>query len=340
MLRPGLTRFILAVIVVISHFSNAIMLGKFAVCCFFILSGYWISSMYEKKYSKKKNPLKVFYISRLWRLFPMYYLFFILGLISTILFMPPFFSVVSGLGFMSKLSAVISNLFIVGQALPKYRILGPAWSLDVEIQLYLVFPLLVYLIRKTGNSLLFSLSLLFVSLVIYLYFKDQVQFTLLSYLFLFLFGSLAYMYRITFPPVVEKLSAAVFLLILGSQYLVPSLHHHFMEENSYYYFFMTLVLIIFATPVLINSVHAPTNGKDKAFGELSYIVYLSHWVWIQPYYAYVWSNPSAFSNGTKLMYAGGVLLLTGVSSWLAYQYVDRRFEKSRHKWVGLQKDRT
>jgi peptidoglycan/LPS O-acetylase OafA/YrhL len=132
-MRPGLIRFILAFLVVVSHFSDFFMLGKYAVCGFFVLSGYWISLMYDKKYSLKVNKIVVFYISRLWRIFPMFYFFSILGLIVTLKFYPDFPSVILSLEFWPKISAIASNLFILGNAFPAHRILGPSWSLEVEI---------------------------------------------------------------------------------------------------------------------------------------------------------------------------------------------------------------
>jgi peptidoglycan/LPS O-acetylase OafA/YrhL len=340
MLRPGVTRFILAMLVVISHFSNAIMLGKFAVCCFFILSGYWITAMFEHKYSKKEDSIKVFYLSRLWRLFPMYYLFTILGLFSTILFDDYYFISFSGLHGMSHAAAIISNLFIVGGTASRHRILGPAWSLEVEIQFYLMFPLFAYLNSKYRNALAYSLPVIIASLFCYLFFKDRVEFNILPYLCLFLFGSLVYQYKVKFSPGIEKAAAGLFLLALASQYAIPSLHRQFMEEHSYYYFFATLALIILATPVLINSVYVPTSATDKAYGEMSYIVYLSHWVWIQPYYAHIWQHPHDYSNIAKLGYASLVIAATLASSYIAYRFVDRAFEKNRHKWVNSQGNKT
>ena len=107
-MRPGLVRFILALLVLLSHFSSFFMLGKYAVCGFFILSGYWISLMYDKKYSLKENQISVFYISRLWRIFPMFYFFSILGLIVTLEFYPDFPSVIMSLDFWPKISAFSS----------------------------------------------------------------------------------------------------------------------------------------------------------------------------------------------------------------------------------------
>ncbi len=269
----------------------------------------------------------------------MYYLFTILGLISTWLFIPVIFSSIANLDFLPKLSAIISNIFILGNTIPKYRILGPAWSLEVEIQFYLIFPLFAYIISKMKNSLAIILTFLLTSLGAYLYFKDQVEFNASPYIYLFLFGALVYKYKIKFTPKIEKLSAILFLLLLGSQYLVPQLHKHFMEEKSFYYFSVTLILIISVIPILINSVYVPTNSRDKILGELSYIIYLSHWVWIQPYYAIVWSHPADYSNFTKLTYATGVLILTAASSYLAFLYIDRPIEGMRHKWVSSKKNK-
>jgi peptidoglycan/LPS O-acetylase OafA/YrhL len=337
MLRPGLTRFILAALVIISHFSNAIMLGKFAVCCFFILSGYWIAVMYDKRYSKKENKVTVFYASRLWRIFPMYYLFSILALVTTIVFRPVFFSTLAHLDTLPKLSAILTNIFILGNTAAEHRILGPSWSLEVEIELYLIFPVFAYVMNKWKNSLVFTLFFLLLSLGAYIYFKDRLEYNAVSYVFLFLFGVLVYKYKIRFSPAIEKSASVIFLLLLSSQYFIHPLHQQFMDEKSRYYFLVTLLLIGAAVPILINSVYTPTNATDKVLGELSYIIYLSHWVWIQPYQVIVWSQPSSFSMVAKLCFASVVVLLTGISSWLAYRYIDRPFEQRRHKWVGEQK---
>jgi peptidoglycan/LPS O-acetylase OafA/YrhL len=336
MLRPGITRFILAVLVIVSHFSNAVMLGKFAVCCFFILSGYWIAVMYDKRYSKKENKVAVFYVSRLWRIFPMYYLFSILAIISTALFNPSILLSITHLALLPKLSAIAANLFIVGDTDAIHRILGPSWSLDVEILFYLIFPVFAY-ISERKNSLFFTMFFLLASLSIYVYFKERFEYNFMSYLFLFLAGTLVYKYKISFTSRFEKVSAIVFTGLLACQYLIRPLHKDFMDEKSYYYFLTTLALIVAAIPMLINSVYAPTNAADKALGELSYIIYLSHWVWIQPYQVMVWGNPSYHTSG-KAVFASIVLLLTAASSWLAYKYIDRSFEKRRHKWVSLQQE--
>ena len=68
---PGETRFLLAIIVVVGHFSR-FNLGIAAVYMFFFLSGYWIQQVYPTKYAKTRNPLLTFIVSRIWRILPIF----------------------------------------------------------------------------------------------------------------------------------------------------------------------------------------------------------------------------------------------------------------------------
>jgi peptidoglycan/LPS O-acetylase OafA/YrhL len=311
------------------------MLGKYAVCGFFILSGYWISLMYEKKYSLKENKITVFYISRLWRIFPMFYFFSIVGVFVTLKFYPDFPSVIMSLDFWPKISAFSSNLFILGNAFPKHRILGPSWSLEVEILFYLLFPFIALLIKKNKLNVIILTSLFFfISVYIILNYKTQFEYNGLPYIFLFLFGVLVYHYKLIFPKKLEVFSAAVFILILFFNYTLSYLHHALMEDGTYFNF-VTLLLVVFSIPTLINSVYIKTNPKDKILGDLSFIVYLCHWVWIEAYYVIILDHPSSF---VKFGYAIIIFFITAITSYVAYFYLDRPIEKKRHAWVNSRKN--
>lgn len=70
---PGTFRLLLATIVVITHYS-ALNLGGTAVDLFFVLSGYWVTRMWNLKYSLLDRPYAVFMRSRVWRLAPIFWL--------------------------------------------------------------------------------------------------------------------------------------------------------------------------------------------------------------------------------------------------------------------------
>ena len=128
---PGCFRLFLALLVLIDH-ATRLNLGTAAVFVFFTLSGYWIRVMWEKRYSH--GPYWIYVVSRFWRLMPV----FALG--SCICWMlliargavPPIHD--------ALLHQLVSNIFIVGYDLLAYRANAPAWSLDIEVQFYLVAP--------------------------------------------------------------------------------------------------------------------------------------------------------------------------------------------------------
>ena len=154
MLKPGITRFILASIVVLFHISRFVFLGRFAVCSFFVLSGYWITLMFSNKYSKKVHPLKVFYTSRLWRLLPIFYTFSVLVFIVRLIINYNIVQQIISLNLLDKIVFWTSNIILLGYySLPKIVLLSPAWSLDIELQFYLLFPALFYLSRNNHKVL-------------------------------------------------------------------------------------------------------------------------------------------------------------------------------------------
>ncbi|MEO8112337.1 MAG: acyltransferase [Ginsengibacter sp.] len=331
MFRPGLVRFILATLVVFYHLNRSIFFGYFAVGCFFILSGYWIALMFEKKYSKKVKTLKVYYISRLWRLLPVFYTFTILGLIVNFHFNSISFD---NLDKHQKVGAIISNIIIFGYSNLNAKILVPAWSLDVEMQFYLILPLLAYVI-KSNKRLLYGITLFFFIIALFLIYINHAVLisTSLTYLYLFFIGVIAYHFKISPGIKLEKISLAILVTIVAIQYSVPSLASYYRDGDSKYYVVLSLVLILFAIPSLLNSVHKESNKKDRYLGEMSFLIYLSHWVWFGPYNLLI-------KGGTKferIPYALGFLLVTFLSAYLVYKFIDRPSEILRHKWINAQR---
>ncbi len=330
MLRPGLMRFILAALVICYHLSQSLFFGSFAVGCFFILSGYWISLMFEKKYSKKQATLKVYYTSRFWRLIPVFYTFCFLGIIVNLLSHSLIFY---NLSREQKLSSLVSHIFIVGYAQIKAKILVPAWSLDIEMQFYLLFPLIAYIIGRNKKLLYFFTMIFFIIAILIMTFNNLILFnTSLTYLYLFFIGIVMYHYNI-YPGIkCEKISLVILFTIIIIQYIIPALAPYYRNGESKYYTILSVLLILFAIPSLINSVHRVSNERDRFLGEMSFLIYLSHWVWIGPYNIII-RNGSKFS---RIPYVFAFLFVTFLSAYLVYRFIDRPSERLRHKWINLQ----
>ncbi|MEP6867893.1 MAG: acyltransferase family protein, partial [Novosphingobium sp.] len=141
---PGVFRLWLALVVLLHHYTR-IELGKMPVLVFFALSGFWIQRMWQERYALSRRPYATFLISRWWRIAPM-----------MVLASATMLAAFAALGMWSDLAQVtsaaprqvFSTVFGLGYALLPTRLLGPGWSLDIEMQFYLAAPLLVFAVKR------------------------------------------------------------------------------------------------------------------------------------------------------------------------------------------------
>jgi peptidoglycan/LPS O-acetylase OafA/YrhL len=144
-------RFFAVFLVIISHWLpssklNIMPTGRIGVTFFFVLSGFLISSnlLYTKHSLDEgkltlKGALTEFYLRRTLRIFPLYY-FAIIALLVTI---PKLFE--DNLEW--YLLYVPNFLFFKEQKWP--GMLSHLWSLGVEEQFYILWPLIILLVRKS-----------------------------------------------------------------------------------------------------------------------------------------------------------------------------------------------
>jgi len=157
---PGAFRLALAYAVFVSH-TLPLKLGLAAVFLFFALSGFWIFQMWTERYAFTQAPYRTFIVSRFWRLIPGFYLQLVI-LIAILLLFPPdlYRSPVFPFGRLElpnessrqSVHMLVSHLALLGYAnLEKAeRIMGPAWSLDIELQFYLIAPMLIWIVARGG----------------------------------------------------------------------------------------------------------------------------------------------------------------------------------------------
>jgi len=126
-LPPGAFRLTLAFAVVVSHVS-AIEIGRLAVLLFFYLSGYWTSRIWREKFGESR--LWRYYLSRYWRIAP---LFLIASIAAALVRHWPLHPV---------------NFTLLGIGSTHDDPTGVSWSLDVELQFYLLLPLLFGLVAR------------------------------------------------------------------------------------------------------------------------------------------------------------------------------------------------
>jgi peptidoglycan/LPS O-acetylase OafA/YrhL len=145
-------------------------LGWCGVVLFFVLSGFLITGILLDSRTSP-NYFSTFYLRRFLRIFPLYYGYLVLAFVG----LPIFYSVIGGvyplartnpwwyIGYMQNFRP---NTAIVDP------LIGHLWSLAVEEQFYLVWPLLILLVRPGAVSWICS-ALIPLSLLIRLHYAGR-----------------------------------------------------------------------------------------------------------------------------------------------------------------------
>jgi peptidoglycan/LPS O-acetylase OafA/YrhL len=118
------------------------LLGRFGVFLFFVLSGYLITTLLcNEKEQSKRVDLRRFWIRRAFRIFPVFYAYLsVIAVITaiSILNLNPLAIIFAGT-YTLNYSFILSN-----QPLgTDYPVVGHFWTLSVEEQFYLMFPLVI-----------------------------------------------------------------------------------------------------------------------------------------------------------------------------------------------------
>lgn len=142
-------------------------LGGLGVVFFFVLSGFLITYLlFTEKNNKGTISVKAFYIRRIFRIWPLYYLITLIGF-----FLLPKFSAIN-IPYLEKsfqsnywqelllYVVMLPNLaFAMYQATPH---IGQAWSIGVEEQFYLTWP---WFIKYVRNPFWFFFILIFIIII-------------------------------------------------------------------------------------------------------------------------------------------------------------------------------
>jgi len=132
-------------------FTNSILLQDFiqelhiGVSIFFVLSGFLITYRYYNKVDLTKYFFKKYFVNRIARIYPVYFLLTTLTFIYILRY--PDYGVAPELPLISK---YLFNLIFVRGFLFKiiYSGIGQGWSLTVEECFYIVAPMVIFLMQK------------------------------------------------------------------------------------------------------------------------------------------------------------------------------------------------
>lgn len=299
---PGLFRLILAIAVVANHITIA-QSGLAAVLLFFVLSGYWVSDLWAK--TQGPSRVATCYLNRTLRIWPLY--------LAVMLVCAVVRSRIPG----------VSEFFLVGLASrPAPHMIGVEWSLDIEVQFYVLFPLLAPLFRRAPPAILVALVLASAFVGWRLEAVTGIV-SVLKFMPAFAVGMALHRSRWSPDDRTADLSLMLFVALAVVQVWLwqtgySAMHAVFggWDDNALAGMWVAPLL-----PYLAASLHRRSDAVDRRRGDLSYPLYLAHLpVLLGLQQIYDWRT----GPGVLVLFA--LMGLATAALWLG---IDRRAERFR-----------
>ncbi len=313
--------------VIIYHLNPNILPGGFlGVDIFFVISGFLIMASIQKGIKESNFRfipfIKNFYNKRFKRIFPTLIVYFLIFFLITLFLDPnpgiPIRTGASSLFGISNLYLGKSNLEYFGHELSSNPFLI-TWSLSLEIQFYILFPILIFLIRKFFSIEFLKLILIFLTSFSAFYFlnNQEFYFSPLARIWGIIIGSLAYLYSLEINSENLLIKKINLNLVVASIILTTFVIFKYTFINHF-------IVVIFSSILLISN-FKKNSIISKVFkskflmkiGKRSYSLFLWHWGLITFFF---WAGIN-FNIFTIFLYFG----LTLIFSELNYKYVEKPF---------------
>lgn len=314
-------RAIAVIAVVLFHFNASWMPGGFAgVDVFFVISGFLMTGIIFRGIEQENFSILKFYVARANRIIPALAVLCLVLLVFGWFYLTPLEYKALGKHAASSV-AFLSNIIYLREsgyfdAASHEKWLLHTWSLSVEWQFYILYPLVLVAMRKfmsikTMKSLLLVGTVSgFIFCVIATYKWPNPSYYLLpTRAWEMMLGGIAYLYPLTLQENRKKLFEWTGLgLIIGSYFLISS-------ENpwpGYLAIFPVLGSFLLIQANRNNSI-VTNNFIFQKLGTWSYSIYLWHWPIVVAIYI--------FSLSELYTYLG--ILLSVFLGFLSYQYIEK-----------------
>jgi peptidoglycan/LPS O-acetylase OafA/YrhL len=287
-----------SILIMLNH-KHILELGWIGVPIFFVFSGYLITDILKKNINSN-NYYSAFYFRRTLRIFPIYYLAF-------------FFCLLYGIVYKMNLNdwwwyIIYQQNHVIGwkfDATDFTRFFNHTWSLGVEEQFYLLWPLLfLYFSRKNKVLWLISIGII-ISIVTKLIIIQTKMYDFnytntLSNIDMLLFGALIAVYKQEISNKIQTIRIHnLWIAFFGILFLIITEHSIlsvFNLDSNYPYgnyegFLIVYLTILFTCCFIILTIHPDFNLKFKLgrwvlfenpllvyLGKISYGTYLYHYM--------------------------------------------------------------
>lgn len=311
---------------------------SFGVPIFFVLSGFLITYLMLRERSVVgKFSVKDFYVRRVLRIWPVFFVVLFIGFVAfpivrDVVLHDPVTETANWLYYVTFLS----NFDQIAQStLPIGVGLGPTWSVSIEEQFYLFWPLLFLLFN--GKKFIYAIVMVMASALVFTsLFELSSKHTVFSMIYLgtgALFAYLAF-YHEAFIQRITRVNGAIFLLSLAVLFLLMYLS----TQANYGIFFIFLIALNIGYIIVFQCYAQRMQLQRIPFlertGKYTYGLYLYHVV----------SNFVIYTLLSKILHVEESiwtvvviapvlsLALSLVVSYLSYTYFERFFLHLKEKF--------
>lgn len=340
----GTVRFLLAALVVVHHVGGVPYVGQHAVLFFYVLSGYLMTLVMHERYGYSRSGFKDFWENRSLRLYPAYLTVFVFScIILAVLGTEITTAFRKALYLPSNLSGWLQNLSMLFVSLTpndiKPRVSPATWALTVELVFYFLISLGV---SKTLNRTWIWLGLSAAYAVwaaLMLDFKWS-YFAIFSGSLPFSTGALLYFKRSALAKIFGGKGADVYSLLLlasGALLLAIVVMRYIILIKLQNEFLQNIIMPLTVAPAAL-AVGVLISGGDRIFprkldsllGDLSYPVYISHWIFALIAGVMLGIQaPSFGGNGAALLAVSFPMTL--MASYLIIRFIDKPISGARER---------
>ena len=310
--------------VLLFHYKVPAFTGGFAgVDVFFVISGYLMSRVVIGRIDKGTFSYSDYFERRLHRIVPaLLFLAVTLTIACFFFYFPVDYTLlsrnaaasiafVSNIVYCSKVSSYFApsadgNMFL------------HTWSLSVEWQFYLIYPLVLLLMHRFLSKRLFkpvfivlTLLLFVLAIAIYKYSAGYAFYLLPARAWEMLFGGLAFFAEARFASFRFKRAAAL------AGYTMILLSFYFYDEFLPWPGFYTLLPVVGTFLIIVanyNSFAVIRHGSMQFIGKISYSLYLWHW----PVYVIA----QYYGLGTGFVAVAAYCVLAVFLGYLSFRYIE------------------
>lgn len=331
-------RAIAVVAVVLFHFNPTWVSGGFAgVDVFFVISGFLMTGIIFRKMESNSFSILSFYASRASRIVPaLAFLCFVMLILGWLYLIPSDYKLLSkhvsgSISFLSNIMYSREGGYFATSSHEKWLL--HTWSLSVEWQFYLIYPLILVTLKRFLSLqtmkvvlLLGTIVALFLCMFATYKLQNETYFLLHTRAWELMMGGVAYLFpfKLNDKNKFRMEMVGVFLILLS---------YFYISKNDVWPGYLTILPVLGAFSIIQanrNNSLITSNFIFQKLGLWSYSIYLWHWpVVVALYYL-------GLNDLISILIGIGISLILGITS---YYFIEKKlsFTKPQINFIGLLK---